>query len=155
MIQFQHRIEIDASPSEVFALLTEVERIPAWQRSVVAATKRTPGAVRAGTMVDQKLKMMGRTRQASVRVAAYTPAELVAFAGDTGFADYYCAFEFTPTDNDATTLVARTEFRLHGLWKLLQPLMAGEIRRETANELATFKGLVEGGSPAMRPAPAN
>lgn len=29
MIEFQHRIDIDGTPSEVFALLTDVERIPA------------------------------------------------------------------------------------------------------------------------------
>jgi hypothetical protein len=153
MIQLQHRIEIGSTPSDVFALLTDVERIPAWQQSVIEVTKRTPGAVRVGTVVDQTWKMMGK-RRASVRVAAYMPVDLVAFAGDAGFADYYCAFELSPTDR-GTTLTARTEFRLHGLWKLLQPLLVGEIRRETAKELATFKGLVEARSAAAQPAPAN
>jgi uncharacterized protein YndB with AHSA1/START domain len=154
MIEFQHRIDIEGSPSEVFALLADVERISVWQRSVIEVTKRTPGAVRTGTVVEETLRMMGR-RRASVRVAAYTPVDLIAFAGDAGFVDYYCAFELTPTGSGGTTLIGRTEFRLHGLWKVLQPLMSVAIRRETAKELATFKRLVEAATVAAQPAPAN
>jgi uncharacterized protein YndB with AHSA1/START domain len=153
MIQFQHRIQIDAAPVEVFAMLTDLDRIPEWQRNVIEVTKRTPGAVRAGTMAGETLKMMGR-RQASVRVVAYTPVELVAFAGDAGFVDYYCAFELTPV-GAGTSLVGRTEFKFHGLWKLLQPLLAGSMRRETAKELAALKRLVESGGVAVQAAPAN
>lgn len=153
VIHFQQRIEINARPSDVFALLTDLERIPEWQHSVIDVTKRTPGAVRVGTAADQTLKMLGR-RRASIRVAAYTPVELIAFAGDTGFADYYCAFELTPAGG-GTALVGRTEFRLYGLWKLLRPLLSGELRRETAKELAAFKQLAEAPSPGMQPASAS
>jgi hypothetical protein len=149
MIQFQHRIEIDRSPAEVFALLSDVERLPAWQKSVVAVKPVTAGPVRAGSEFDQTWKLMGRRRRVPTRVAAHKPVELVAFAGDAGFADFYCAFELTPAASGGAILISRNEFRLHGLWKLVQPLLAGETRREFAAEIEAFKRLAEGGSSAQ------
>lgn len=155
MIRFQHRFEIEGSPSEVFAALTDLERIPEWQSSVIAVRMQTPGPVRAGTQVMQTIKMAGRRRQGRLSVAAYTQNELVAFAGDVGVADFYCAFELSPRPAGGTILEARTEFRLHGLWRLLRPILGGEVRRETGREIATLKRLVETGTSGLRAATTN
>ena len=40
--------------------------------------------------------------------------------------------------------VRASSARLKGAWRLLQPLLAGDLRRETRTELATIKRLVEG-----------
>jgi len=150
VIRFEPRFEIDRGPAEVFGVLTDVERIPEWQQSVIAVTKQTPGPVRAGTRVLETLKMAGRRRHGTVDVTAYTPGELVAFSGDVGLGDYYCAFELTPRTGGGTVLVARTEFRLHGLWRLLRPVLGSEIKREGRDELAGLKRLIEAGSGAMQ-----
>lgn len=154
MIRFQHRLEIDRGPGAVFDALTDVELIPQWQSNVIAVSKQTSGPVRAGTQIRQTVKMAGR-REANLSVAAYMPHELVAFSGDVGVADYYCAFELTPRADGGTTVAARTEFRLHGLWRLLRPILGGEIRREMREELAALKRLLEAEQPDVRPAMAN
>ena len=154
MIEFQHTVEINSSPAEVFAVLSDVERVTEWQKSVVDSRKTTSGPVRAGTEYQQTWKVIG-TRRVTSRVAAYRQDELIAFAGDAGIADFYCAFELSSTASGGTHLVTRTEFRLHGLWRLAQPLMGGELRRETANEMEALKRLVEGMRTASQPAPAN
>jgi hypothetical protein len=86
---------------------------------------------------------MGKTRTAAVRVVVHQPPELIAFAGDAGFADYYCAFELSPTATGGTAVVSRSEFRLHGLWRLGGPVFGGELRRETARELGELKRIAE------------
>jgi uncharacterized protein YndB with AHSA1/START domain len=154
VIEFQINSQINRSPAEVFALLSDVERTQSWQKSVVAVTRTTAGPTRAGSEFEATWKVMG-SRRVSNRVAAYRPDELIAFAGDASFADYYCAYELASTANGGTTVVTRTEFRLHGLWKLAQPLLAGELRRETTAELAELKRLVEATMTASQPAPAN
>lgn len=154
MIRFEHRFEIERGPAEVFGVLTDVERIPEWQQSIIAVTKQTPGPVRAGTRVLETLKMAGRRRDGTVDVTAYTPGELVAFSGDVGLADYYCAFELTPRTGGGTVLVARTEFRLHGVWRLLRPVLGSAIRRESGRELATLKRLIEAGTRTIQAADA-
>jgi uncharacterized protein YndB with AHSA1/START domain len=143
VIKFQLRIEIDRSPDEVFALLSDVERVPAWQHSVTAVTKITAGPARAGSEFKETMRVMGRARQATVTIAAHRPPELIAFAGDAGFADYYCVFELAPATGGGTLLLTRTEFQLHGLWRMLGPVFAGELRRETMQELEALKRTLE------------
>ena len=133
----------------------DVERIPEWQQSVIAVTRQTPGPVRAGTRVLETLKMAGRRRHGTVDVTAYTPGELVAFSGDVGLGDYYCAFELTPRGGGGTVLVGRTEFRLHGWWRLLRPLLGSEIKRETRDELMRLKRIVEATAPGTQPVRAH
>lgn len=155
MIQFQHTTEIDRSPADVFAFLTDVERAPSWQRSVTAVKKTTAGPLRAGSEIDETWKVMGRRRDVSMRVAAFRQDELIAFAGDAGFADYYCAFELIGTAGNQTRVMSRGEFQLHGLWKLVRPMLAREIRRETAGELAELKRLIEARAPAFQASTAS
>lgn len=154
MIESQHRIEIGRSPAEVFAALSDVERLPEWQASVIGVTRTTPGALQLGSEFTQTWKTMGRRRQVASRVVAYTPDELIAFAGDAGFLDYYCGFELSATASGHTTLVSRAEFRPHGLWRALQPVLRGELERELGSELAAFQRLVEAGRPLRGPATA-
>ena len=107
MIEVQHRIEIERSPAEVFAMLAEVERLPDWQASVVEARRAARGPLRVGSEFEQTWKAMGRRRRVPSRVAAHKPDELIALAGDAGFLDYYCGFELTPSAAGGTTLASR------------------------------------------------
>jgi uncharacterized protein YndB with AHSA1/START domain len=154
MIEFEVRTNIARGPAEVFALLRDVEQAPAWQRNIVAATRLTPGETAVGSEFRETLRMMGRTRYASLRVVACRPPEVIAFAGDAGFADYYCAFELTATPDGGTALVSRTEFKLHGLWRLAAPMLGREIKRETGREMLALKSILEArGAARLHPAP--
>ena len=142
MIEFEQRVEIDRPPAEVFALLSDIEQFPAWQRSVLfVVTPLSPLTV--GAEFEQLWNAMGRSRRVPTRVAAYRPPELLAFAGDAGFMDFYCGFELIALGSSSTTLMSRNEFRLHSLWRILQPLIRWEMKRELANELTELKRLVE------------
>jgi uncharacterized protein YndB with AHSA1/START domain len=145
MFQFEHRVEIASSPADVFALLSDMHRAPEWQSSVESVTGPVHASVRAGSEYVQIWRGPLHRREVSVRVAAYRPSELIAFAGDGGFVDFYCAFELSPAARGCS-VVARTEFRLHGLWRLLQPIVAAETKRETAKELAALRAVAEAGS---------
>lgn len=152
MIEFQHRIEIDETPRQVFALLVDLERMPEWQSSVVSVSQIDEGPVRANTEFVQSLKFFGRERPVPSRVTAWKKDELFAVSGDAGFADFYCGFELAALSSGGTVLTTRAEFRLHGLWRLTRPLVAGELRREMAGELDAFKALVERENAAHEPA---
>ena len=150
MIQFEHTIDIDRSPAEVFEFLVDIDRMPDWQQGVVAIAMTTVGPVRLGTEFDLTMKK-GRHFTANGKVVAYQPNTLVAFSGDAPPANTYCAFELTPTDGGRTRVVARYEFELHGLWRLLRPMVAAGAPRETGGELRVMKRLLEHGTVTARP----
>ena len=150
MIQFQHSIEIDRSPAEVFSFLGDIERMPEWQQGVVAVSTSTAGPVRVGTEFALTMKK-GRELRARGKVAAYQRDALVAFAADASPVSFYCGFALTPIGIGGTRVVARYEFELHGLWKLLRPMVAAAAPRETAGELVILKRLLEQGAAAALP----
>lgn len=143
MIEFQHRLEVDRTPQRVFALLADVERMPEWQSNVASVVRADDDPVRVNTEFEQRWKFFGRERRVPSRVVAWKEDELLAVSGDAGFADFYCGFELTPLPGGRTQLTSRAEFRLHGLWKLAQPILAGELRREMGAELESLRRLVE------------
>ncbi len=149
MIQFQHSIDIDRSPAEVFGFLGDIERMPDWQNGVVAVSRTTAGPVRVGTEFELTLKKV-RDLVARGKVVAYQPDALVAFAADASPVSFYCGFELTPAEHGRTHVVGRYEFELHGLWKLLRPIIAAGAPRETAGELMVLKRLIEQASTTVR-----
>jgi uncharacterized protein YndB with AHSA1/START domain len=154
MIEFQHSIEIDRSPTEVFGFLGDIERMPHWQKGVVAVSRKTAGAVRVGTEFELTVKK-GRNLTARGKVVALQPDALVAFAADTAPMSFYCGFELTPTASGGTHVLGRYEFDLHGPWKLLRPMLAMGAPRETAGELKVMKRLLEEQATSARPSLAS
>lgn len=150
MIQFQHGIDIDSSPAEVFAFLGDIERMPDWQDGVVAVSRTMAGPVRVGTEFEMTVKK-GRRLAGRGKVVAYQPHALIAFSADTSPVSFYCGFELSPTAGGGTHVVGRYEFELHGLWKLLRPMIAAGAPRETAGELMVVKRLIEQASKTARP----
>ena len=144
MIEVQHRVEIDRSPEAVFAQLADVERWPAWQRSVISVSKADDAPLHPGSEFEQTARVMGRTRQVAARVAAYRAPELIAFAGEAPAGAFYCAFDLATDGEGGTIVVARYELRTRGLWNVVRPMIAREFRRATAGEVAGLKRLMEG-----------
>jgi len=154
MIEVQQRVETAGTPERVFALLSDVGRIPEWQPNVVSVTKIGDGPVGANTEFEQSWRFFGRQRRVPSRVTAWKEGELLAVSGDAGFVDFYCGFELTPLPDGRTRLTSRAEFRMRGVWKLAQPILARELRREMAEELASFQRLVEAERPVREAHPA-
>jgi len=146
MIEILHETEIDSSVEEVFQTLADVDAIPHWQASVIDVTPPASGSLTLGTVFEETAKAVGRKRHVDVRVAMYRPDELIAFSGDAGFMDFYCTYALESTPAGRTRLSSRSEFRLHGGWRLLEPLMRGEVRREVVSEVDALKQLVEAAS---------
>lgn len=153
MIEFERQIEIGRSASEVFALLVDPARMPAWQDNVIDSTLLTPGPLRAGSEFMQTWRGPARQHHVLTRIAAFRDGEVVAFAGDAAFMDFYCAFEVAPAPS-GTVLTSRNELRLHGLWRIAQPLVAAMMRHETDNDLSAFKRLIEASTSAQMTAHA-
>ncbi len=55
-------------------------------------------------------------------------------------------------EDAGSRLATSGEFRLHGLWRLLQPVVAREVSRGEASELARSKAILESAPEAAIPA---
>jgi carbon monoxide dehydrogenase subunit G len=65
-------IEIARSPEDVFAYMTDVEKLPEWQGSVVSS--RADGPLREGSRIVEERALLGHEAETELEVTAYEPA---------------------------------------------------------------------------------
>lgn len=70
---FDLTIDIARPPEEVFALLTDVNRLPEWQSSAVSAA--ADGTVGVGTVITVQRSLMGRESETKDEVITYEPPQ--------------------------------------------------------------------------------
>jgi uncharacterized protein YndB with AHSA1/START domain len=70
-VRFDVQIDIDRPPEDVFALLTDVGRLPEWQGSALSAA--VEGPIGEGTRIRETRRFVGREFRVVHEVTAYDP----------------------------------------------------------------------------------
>jgi uncharacterized protein YndB with AHSA1/START domain len=152
MIHIEHSIQIGRSRSEVFDFLTNVENLPRWQANLVQSVPISDGPARVGFQFEETIHVMMRRIRAVCTVTEIKANERFAFEmRSNGPLDCDAHFELQPVAN-GTRLTLIGTARLRGVWRLLQPIVAGELRKETLAELMAMKALLEVPQTAVAPA---
>jgi hypothetical protein len=96
-----------------------------------------------GTIYDCELKLPGQSAKSKFEITEYEVNKKIAFEGEAaGPAKPKGSFLFEPVQGSTKlTLLPRPEFR--GLFKLLEPMMAGYVRKQNEEHLANLKTLLE------------
>jgi carbon monoxide dehydrogenase subunit G len=69
-------IEVARTPDEVFAYLTDVSNLPAWQSGVHSAQIEDAGPPRAGARIRESRHMLGREVNTTLEITAFDPPHL-------------------------------------------------------------------------------
>jgi len=70
-MRFELEVDIDRPPEVVFAVLTDIGRLPEWQASAVSA--EAEGPVREGTRIRETRRLLGREYRVVHEVTAFDP----------------------------------------------------------------------------------
>jgi carbon monoxide dehydrogenase subunit G len=139
VIRFENSIEVEQSPAEVFEYVSNLDNLAEWQSGVIESRVITPPPMRVGTIFEEDAKVAFWRTKASCTVTELTRPRLFAFkATSSGPIEYEGSFEFQPSGSGTAVKVSGS-IRLKGLWRLLQPLMASDIKRETRGELESIR----------------
>jgi len=71
VLQAELTIEIARSVDDVFAYLTDVEKLPEWQASVVSS--RADGSLREGSRIVEQRALLGHEAETELEVTCYEP----------------------------------------------------------------------------------
>ncbi|HXH23074.1 MAG TPA: SRPBCC family protein [Dehalococcoidia bacterium] len=148
MIRIELSTQISRPRDEVFEFLTDVGKLPKWQTGVVQSKAVSEGAMRVGYQFEETAKVAFWKLHTVCAVTDIKANERFAFtAKSNGPIDYHGQFDLQPVAG-GTRLSVTGSVNLKGLWKLLQPVLAGDLRKETRAELETIRRLLEAGAPA-------
>jgi uncharacterized protein YndB with AHSA1/START domain len=151
MIRIETSTQIDRPRDEVFDFLTDIDNLPKWQTGVIQSKRQSEGPVRVGFQFEEAAKVGPWKLHTVCTVTELKPNQRFAFvAKSSGPLDYEGYFDLQPVAG-GTRLTLSGGARLKRLWRLLQPVLAGDLRKESRTELATMKLLLEAAQPASSP----
>ena len=147
MITSESEQTIDRSAEDIWAYAVDVSRHPTWMSVEDAVmVEGRPGEV--GASFRETVRFGPRRYTGRLVVSEATPGKSIAWriAGGMPMAGE-ARLDLEPRGPASTLARWSAAFRLTGAWRLLEPLMAGEIRASEAAELVRLKGLLEAASP--------
>jgi uncharacterized protein YndB with AHSA1/START domain len=154
--RLQGAVEIDRSPAEVFAWLSQKDKLTRWVGWLVEVRETGPlqvGARRVWVMHDPNL---GRPIEIVADVEAYEPPRrLSVHTAMAGGFDGNASYTVVDLGAGRTRLETDSRFQFHHwLARLMKPLVARAARRKMHEDLARLKALAEA-EPRLAQAPAS
>ncbi|MFL5966703.1 MAG: SRPBCC family protein [Gaiellaceae bacterium] len=140
MPRFDLTLDIARPPDDVFALLTDIERLPEWQESAITAS--ADGELGVGTVIGEQRRFMGRDIKTTDEVTAYEPPRRFDVKSRGGPVAYEIHHVLEP-DGTGTRLRVDVDVQVGAMMRLVAqaPLKAAE--RELRSDFERLKQLVE------------
>jgi uncharacterized protein YndB with AHSA1/START domain len=151
MISVDYDVAIRREPADVFEYVTQVERIPEWQHvaGVRKVTKTDDGPLRVGSRFSMQRESRSGVATIDCEVTALEPGREFDFHSidNDGFAG---DFRTTVTPNaDGTNLHWSVRMQPPNLlFRLLQPMIAREIRKSADSDFVNLKRILEASATA-------
>jgi hypothetical protein len=151
MIRFETEQTIGRSADDVWAYAADILRHPEWMGVVDARIVRGTGTEVGSTAIEH-VKMGPRTIEAEFSVTEAIPARRLRWtvAGRSPMRGDV-TLELERLGPDRTRVVWSGSMGMRGIWRLLEPVMAREVKEGEAAELRRLKANLEK-APAMAPA---
>lgn len=150
MITIAVSAEVARPVADVYDFIVNVENVPKWQPAVIESRRVTPGPVRVGAEFTEVAKLLGRRVETVCTFTELEPNRTIAFhATSSGPFSYDTRYTLEPAGSGTRIQIAG-RFRFKGLWRLLEPILGGEVRKESAQEVQAMKAAIEGRPPAIR-----
>ncbi|HEY8179398.1 MAG TPA: SRPBCC family protein [Candidatus Limnocylindria bacterium] len=154
MIRSETSTVIHRPAAEIADYLADIDRMTEWT-DMSASRRLTDGPTREGTRAYAEVALGPMKLGWTWEVTDFDPF------GGYGYRTVSKSaigmdgrVTLTPQGSDATRVDYLVEVNTHGLLRLLEPLIRGEISRNEAAEVTRLKELIEGSATADAPARA-
>jgi uncharacterized protein YndB with AHSA1/START domain len=135
-------VEIARPPDEVFAALTDLDRVPEWQES--ALESRCDGALEEGAVIHERRRAMGREIDNELEVTSFEPGRRLTLKVVNGPAPFTVDHELVQQDGGGSTFLhVIAEGNPGSFMKLAKPLVKRQAERELRGDFARFKEQLE------------
>ena len=143
MINVEVSTVINRPVSDVFAFVANFENHPKWAIDFQEVKRLTSTPSGVGTTYNCLLKFPGQIATSKFEITEYVANQKIAYKGEpAGPAKYKGSFLFeSVAGGTKITSLPQPEFR--GLFKLLEPMMTGYIRKNNVAYLSTLQRILE------------
>jgi uncharacterized membrane protein len=143
MVDVEASTVINRPVEAVFAFVANFENHPKWESNFVEVKRVSPEPITVGTIYECFLRVPGQRVTSRIEITEFTPNQLISFRGDRpASAKPVGSITFASLGN-ATKVTTRPRPEMGGVFKLVEPLMEGYIKRSNAKHLDRLKALLE------------
>jgi uncharacterized protein YndB with AHSA1/START domain len=140
VVRVELTVEIARPAADVFALLTDVSRVPEWQASAIES--RADGPLAEGVRIHERRHFLGHDGDTELEVSAFEPARRLALRTLRGPVKLVIDHVLEETDG-RTALRVTAEGRAHGLLRLAGPAVTAKARQELRRDFERLKAILE------------
>jgi uncharacterized protein YndB with AHSA1/START domain len=134
-------VEIERSPAEVFAYLTDVSNLPSWQSGV--RTAEVDGELRTGARISESRHMLGRELHTTLEIEEYEPSRLFTLRALDSPVPFSVRHELEPSGS-GTRLTVTGEGDARMLPGFAAGIMARRAEKQFRKDFERLKRLLEG-----------
>jgi uncharacterized protein YndB with AHSA1/START domain len=142
VVRAEESIFVERPIEEVFAYLTDLERVPEWQTNVLFLQLQSGGSLRTGAQLVELRKFLGRKVESVVEVTAYQPPHLYTIKVQSGPIPFEISNALSESGG-GTRIDAIVEGEPGRFFGLVEWRVVKAVERELWNSLATLKDILE------------
>lgn len=126
MKRVERQATIGAPPEEVFAYLSNLEKLSEWQAGVVSAQRTSDGPMGVGATALVTREIMGNRVEAPLTITEYDPPRRLVIGSEVSGVKAQGTLDFQPSeDGKATDLTFAMEIRGSGFTGFMEGMIAG------------------------------
>lgn len=125
MKRVERTATINAPPDEVFAYLSDLEKLSEWQAGVVSAQRTSKGDMGVGDTALVTREIMGNRVEAPLTITEHDPPRRLAIGSEVSGVKAHATLDFAPSGNGrATDLTFAMEIRGSGFTGFMEGMIA-------------------------------
>lgn len=141
MIHSEVTVHIRRPVEKVFAYLADATNLRAWQAGLLENEQLTEGPLRVGTRFREVRRRGPRQSEIQAEITAFEPDKRFATKTISG-PQATVSYAFDP-DTEGTRLTYQFSLQTGGFMRLMEPLIAGSIKKDAEADFQKLKTILE------------
>jgi len=147
MISYQSDVVIERPLDQVSTFALDPDSHTRWMGDVVGVKRLSAGELAVGSRFQYAIRKGPMSFDPIFRVTAFEPGRRIEYQSEAGGPlTWTASLVFEAVDERRTRVSSTGRIGFAGLRRLLEPLMAAEVRAGEAAELVALKKVVEQGA---------
>ena len=141
MIQHEVTIHLNRPVEQVFTFLADTGNLSIWQSNLIKMEPLTEGPLRPGSRFREVRRLGRRESEIQAEITAFEPNQRVETKTVTK-PQVTVSYSLDP-ENGGTRLRYKFVLVTSGIMRLMEPLIAGAIKKERGSDFETLKRILE------------
>ena len=141
MIQHEVTIHLNKPVEQVFAFLMDTSKLSSWQSNLIKSEQLTDGPLRTGSRFREIRRINNKEEEIEAEITALEPNKRLE-TKTAGKPQAMVSYSLNPEEG-GTRLNYKFVLITSGLMRLLEPVIASSIKKDTETDFETLKRVLE------------